>query len=151
MDRTTKMLILVSILVTLIAAIINQYLGGIVVMIAIVVVMARLIMDDSTSLPEIDARLREDAKEIVIKNTGNSPAEKIHVALGPLNLEYDIASLPADTTHEYPLSSMISEVRLVVQFENDKAELFSRTFDLSALKPEYDPFRPMIPLFRWKK
>ncbi len=151
MDTMTKMLILASILVTLIAAVINLYLGGIVFLIALVIVMARLIMEDSTSLPEIDARLREDAKGIVIKNTGSAVAERIHVALVPLNIEYDIASLPADSLYEYPVPAMISEVRVVVQFGNDRTEVFTREFNLSALKPEYDPFKPMIPLFRWKK
>jgi hypothetical protein len=108
-------------------------------------------MEESTALPGIDAWLREDARGIVIKNTGNSPAENIHVTLVPLDIEYEIASLPAERTHEYPLSSMVSEVRLILRFENDKAELFLRTFALSAMRTEYDPFRPMIPFFRWKK
>ena len=151
MDKTTKMLILFSILITLIAVVINIYLGGIVVMIAIVIVMARLIMQDSTSLPEIDVQLKDDAKGIVISNTGNSVAEKIHVALVPINIEFDIPSLAADSSYEYLSPTMIDEVKVVVRFGNDKDEIFSRTFSLSATKPEYDPFKPMVPMFRWKK
>jgi hypothetical protein len=45
---------------------------------------------------------------------------------------------------------MIQEVKVVVTFENEEKGTFSRTYALSALENGYDPFKPMIPLFKWK-
>ncbi len=67
--------------------------------------MSFMIMQDTTGIPEIVAKLSEDAKGIVLTNTGNARAEKIHVALVPSNIEFDIPSLDVDSTYEYSLGS----------------------------------------------
>jgi hypothetical protein len=37
-----------------------------------------------------------------------------------------------------------------LSYENEEGKAFSRTVMLSALESEFDPFRPVFPLFRWK-
>ncbi|HSQ94147.1 MAG TPA: hypothetical protein VLL74_07630 [Methanoregula sp.] len=128
---------------------VDIYLAGIVLILTVVLVMSLMIMQDSTFLPQINVRLREDAKAIVLTNAGNSPAVKIHVALVPLDIEYDVPSLAADASHEYPLASMLAEVKAVITFENEKGQPFSLTHHLSA-SAEFDPLKPMIPVFGWK-
>jgi hypothetical protein len=86
------------------------------IIILVVLIMSMLIMQDSTFHPDIAAQIRDDAKAIIIRNTGNSTAVKIHLALVPMNIEFDLPSLAADDSHEYPLATMVNEVKVVTTF-----------------------------------
>jgi hypothetical protein len=150
MDKKITGVLIAGILVAIcLFFLVDIYLAGIVLILTVVLVMSLMIMQDSTFLPQINVRLREDAKAVILTNAGNSPALKIHVALVPLDIEYDVPSLAADASHEYPLSSMLAEVKAVITFENEKGLPFSLTHRLSASE-EYDPLKPMIPVFKWK-
>ena len=150
MDRKIQILIVAGILVTIAAFLINIYLAGIIFLILVAIVMSLMIMQDTTCLPDIAAELKADAKAIIIRNSGNSMATKIHVALVPENIEFDVPSLAADEVYEYALGAMTGEVRVVLSFENELGNRFSRTFQLSAYGEGYEPLKPMIPLFGWK-
>jgi uncharacterized protein (DUF58 family) len=150
MDRKIQLLLVSGIVITLIVFLINIYVAGVVFIILVALLMSLAIMQDSTFLPAVTAELREDAKAVVIRNTGNATAVKIHVALVPLNAEYDLAALDVDQAHEYPLEKMIEEVKVVVSFENEKGGTFSHAYQLSAYGSGDDPLKPMIPLFNWK-
>ena len=150
MDKTTTAVLAAGILVTLLLFFVSIYLAGIAFIILVAIVMSLMIMRDTTFLPQVDVRLREDAKAIVLTNAGNSPALKIHVALIPMNIEYDVASLAVDGSHEYPLSSMIADVKAVITFSNEKGQSFSYSHKLSASGEEFEPLKPMIPIFGWK-
>jgi hypothetical protein len=150
MDRKTAILLVPGLLITIIVFFISIYAAGILFVVLIAIVMSLLIMRDSASLPDIVAELREDAKAVIIRNTGNSDAKKIHVALVPLNIEFNLSSLPADATYEYALEKMIGKVKTVVTFENDTGNTFSRSYRLSSGEETFEPFKPMIPLFKWK-
>ena len=150
MDKTTTAVLAAGILVTLLLFFVSIYLAGIAFIILVAIVMSLMIMRDTTFLPQVDVRLREDAKAIVLTNAGNSPALKIHVALIPMNIEYDVASLAVDGSHEYLLSSMIADVKAVITFSNEKGQSFSCSHKLSASGEEFEPLKPMIPIFGWK-
>jgi hypothetical protein len=150
MNKTTTAVLAAGILVTLLLVFVSIYLAGIAFIIFVVIVMSLVIMQDTTFLPQVDVKLREDAKAIVLTNAGNSPAVKIHVALVPINIEYDVASLAVDESHQYPLSSMIADVKAVITFSNEKGQSFSSSFLLSASGEEFEPLKPMFPIFRWK-
>jgi hypothetical protein len=150
MDKKTTAVIAAGLLVTILLFFVSIYLAGIVFIILVAIVMSLLIMQDTTFLPQVDVRLREDAKAIVLTNGGNSPALRIHVALVPMNIEYDVESLAVDASHEYPLPSMIAEVKAVITFSNEKGQKFSHSRRLSASGEEFEPLKPMIPVFGWK-
>ena len=150
MDKTTTAVLAAGIVVTVILFFVSIYLAGIAFVILVAVVMSLIIMQDTTFLPQVDVRLREDAKAIVLTNKGNSPATTIHVALVPMNIEYDVDSLAVDESHEYPLASMIAEVKAVVTFSNEKGQSFSHSRNLSSSGGEFEPLKPMIPVFGWK-
>lgn len=150
MDKKITAVAGAGIILTVIFFFISPYLGGIAAIILAVVVMSIYIMQDTACIVQVDARLREDAKAIILKNSGNSPAKKIHVALVPLNKEYDLDSLAADASHEYPLESMITEVRVILTYENEKGQHSSKSCRLSSSEEEFDPLKPMIPVFGWK-
>ena len=150
MDRKTVILLAAGLLITIVVFFISIYAAGILFVVLIAIVMSLLIMQDSVSLPDIVAELREDAKAVIIRNTGNADARKIHVALVPLNIEFDLPTLPADASSEYALETMIGEVKTVVSFEDDAGNIFSRSHRLSSGRETFEPFKPMIPLFRWK-
>jgi hypothetical protein len=150
MDKKTTAVLAAGIIVTALLFFISIYLAGIAFIILVAVVMSLLIMQDTTFLPQVDVRLRDDAKAIVLTNTGNSPALRIHVALVPVNIEYDIDSLAADASHEHLLASMMAEVKAVVTYSNEKGQAFSHSRNLSAAGDEFEPLKPMIPVFGWK-
>jgi len=131
--------------------VINAYLGAIGIVILGALVMTWFIMEDSQDLPLIEVELREDTKGIIIANRGNATARNIHIALIPLNLEYDLVSLAPDKLKEYPSDSMISSVKAVVTFENSTGMKKRVTFPLSALgRKDEDVLKPVFPLFSWK-
>jgi hypothetical protein len=151
MDKKTTGVLAGGILVTILLFFVSIYLAGIAFIILVTVVMSLMIMQDTTFLPQVIVRLREDAKAVVLTNGGNSPALRIHVALVPLNIEYDVDSLAVDASHEYPLSSMIAEVKAVITFTSEKGQQFSYSHKLSSSGEEFEPLKPMIPVFGWKK
>jgi len=113
------------------------------------IAMSLHIMNDTKNLPDIGCQLAEDAKSIVIRNTGNAPAEQIHVALVPMNIEFDLRTLGVEEEYVYQLPSMIEEVKAVVTYKNSEDKKFGRSYKLSSLS-EGDPLQPMFPLFSWK-
>ena len=151
MDKNSKIVIVLGIAITLLLFLIfDIYAAGIAFVLFITVLMCLRIMQDSVVSPDISASLTEDAKSVVIRNSGTAPAFRIHVALVPANTEYDVKSLAVDETNTHPLPSMVPEVKAVITFENEGKNTFTRSYSLSALGNEYEPFKPMIPLFKWK-
>lgn len=147
MDKKVLTLLAAGILLTIIASLFNIYAGGIVFTLFIAVAMSFFIMQDTKILPDIIVDMKDDAKGIVIRNAGNSDAMNVHVAIVPVNIEYDIRCLAPDQIQEYPLESMLPQVKAVATFENIKGDTFSRSYDISA-QGSYDPFKPLIPIFR---
>lgn len=150
MDWRIQLLLVSGIVLTAIVFLINIYAAGIIFIIFVALLMSLLIMQDTTTLPDVIAEIRDDAKAITIRNSGNADALKVHVTLVPLDIEFDIAVLAPDQVNEYPLGKMIQEVKAVTTFENMRGESFSRSYKLSVNGSEYDPLKPMIPLFRQK-
>jgi hypothetical protein len=97
------------------------------------------------------AKLSDDAKRIILTNTGNARAEKIHVTLIPGDVEFDIASLDIDSSYEYSLGSMIQEIKIKITWTNEKNRLFSMSKKLSVFDEEPDLLKPLVPMFGWKK
>ncbi len=130
---------------------INVYLGATGAIILAALAMSVFIMEDSRVLPEITVSLGDDAKKILVKNEGNAHAYNIHIALVPLDTEFDLPELAADATYEYTLPKMIDEAKAAVTFRAGTGTQISRTFPLSALgKNGDDLLKPMFPLFKWK-
>ena len=150
MDTAPKLLLASGAIIVAALFFVNIYLAGMLAVCEIVLAMSFLIMRDTACLPEVTAQLRDDAKAIVLTNRGNSPAVNIHVVLVPLDIAFDLAILAPDASHEYLLSSMVGEVKVAITYENEKKNTFSHTVKLSAMAGEYDPFTPLIPLFKTK-
>lgn len=151
MDKTAKMLLGGGIILAIVLAFVSIYLAGIVFVIIITLVISQMIMQDSSFQPDITAKLREDAKAIVLTNTGNAVAGNIHVAIVPMDLEYDVPLLAVEASYEYPLKAMAGEIKVVLTYENDRKNRFTGSFMLSSMNPGYDPLKPVFPLFGWKK
>jgi len=149
MDRKFLILAGAGLILTIAASLISIYAGGVVLVLVAVIAMSLFIMQDTKNLPDVVVELKEDAKGIIIRNSGNADAVNIHVSLVPVNIEYTIQALAADQVNVYPLEAMLAEAKAVATFENVMGSAFSRTYDLSA-RGSYDPLKPMIPLFRHK-
>jgi hypothetical protein len=150
MEKNIKIFIILGALVTLLLVFVNIYLAGIVGLVFISLVMSLKIMQDSAGIPDVVPALMEDAKGIVLTNTGNARAEKIHVVLIPNNIEFDIPSLDEDASYEYPFKEMIQEVKILITFTNEDKKQFSRSKKLSVFGEEPDLLKPMFPTFKWK-
>jgi hypothetical protein len=151
MEKNTKILLVLGALITVVLLFINIFLGGIAGVIFIAIVMSLLIMQDTTGIPEIAAKLRDDAKAIILTNTGNARAEKIHVALVPVNIEFDISSLEVDSSYEFSLNAMVENIKFTITYQNENGRLFSRSSKLSVFDDEPDILKPVLPMFKWKK
>jgi hypothetical protein len=149
MDRKFLILAGAGIILTIVASLISIYAGGVVLVLVAVIAMSLFIMQDTKNLPDVVVELKEDAKGIIIRNSGNADAVNVHVSLVPINIEYNIQALAADQVNEYPLEAMLGEAKAVATFENVMGGAFSRTYELSS-RGSYDPLKPMIPLFRHK-
>lgn len=128
-----------------------MYISLMAIVILIILLMSVRIMQNSKNLPDITVRLREDAKAVWVINHGNARAEKIHIALVPLNIESDVPPLEPEKHFEIALPSMLTEAKAVVTFESTDGRKFGSTIALSSTgEGEYDPFKPVFPIFGWK-
>lgn len=151
MDKRTVIILAAGLILCIILLLIDIYLGGIAFIILVTLGMSFFIMQDTKSMPEIGVVLKDDAKSIVLINRGNDIAYKIHVALVPLDIEFDVPTLAVDAKYEYPLAAMLAEAKAVVSYRNAGGLEYSRTTTISALgKSDDDLLKPMFPLFRWK-
>lgn len=135
----------------LIALVIDIFAALTVLIILAVLVMTLHIMDDSRDLPSVSAHLQEDAKGIWIVNTGNSTAHSVRVALVPMDIEFTIPRLEEDEKSQFPLDKMVENVKVVIQYKNNRGVEYSHSYHLSALGGDDDDLlKPAFPLFRWK-
>jgi len=147
MDRNQKIVLLTGGLITLGLFFIDFFIA----LIALVCVLALLtslhIMGETVEFPLVTADLSEDARAIILTNTGTAVAKNIHLALVPLNIEFDLPSLGPDEESGFDLESMVSEAKAVVTYENAGGQRFQRSYPLTALGAGYDPTEPMFPIF----
>ena len=150
MEKNTKILLVVGGIIIIFLLFISIYLAGIAAVILIALVMTLLIMQDTSGVPEIVAKFSEDGKAIILTNSGNARAKKIHVALVPGPFESDISELDVDSVHTIQLPAMLEGVKILLTYTNDEQRGFSRSQKLSLLGEEPDLLKPMIPIFKWK-
>ncbi len=133
----------------------GMFLASIVVMIILAIGMTAYmtrIGKELGDIPELTAKLSPNAKNIIIRNSGNTSAMQIHVAVVPLDIEYDIADIPADDEYTYSLDAMIREAKVVITWKDTMGHTFSHESSISALgKGEDDLLTPMFPMFDVKK
>jgi hypothetical protein len=150
MDKNTLIVLAAGLLLTILLAFVNIYLGGIALIITIVIVMSLLIMKDTLGIPTLEITLKDDAKGIVVRNAGNAPAVNINLSLVPMDIEYRLPFLAVDESHEFRQDGMIRDVKVVAGFENEDGAAFTHTVKLSSYGEEFEPLKPVIPLFKWK-
>jgi hypothetical protein len=151
MERNHTIILGAGAIICAILFFIDIYLGATGAIILIALAMSFFIMEDAEVLPDMAIRLNEDAKGITAVNRGTAPAYRVHIAMVPLNIEFDIPEIAVDAISDHPLPAMVNEVKAVVTFEDSKGLHYTRTFFLSALgKNDDDLLKPMFPLFKWK-
>jgi len=151
-DRDQKRILVAGLLVCVVVAIfVDPFYALILLVILIAVLISLQIMRETQGFPDITCRLQEDAKGIVVRNRGNAKAVAIHLALVPLDMEFDVSPLEPEQTATLAVPRMISEAKAVITFENAAGGKYSRTVMLSATgESEEDLLKPMVPLFGWK-
>jgi hypothetical protein len=147
MERSFLIVVLLGLAAAVGLALFSPYLSVIALIIAAVVLMTIAIGRDTVDLPDIEITLAEDARSILLRNTGNAPALQVHTSLVPSGVEFDVVSIPPEEIHEERLPEQMAEVKVVVRFKNNGGRAFQRTAVLSALHPQTDPFKPMFGIF----
>jgi hypothetical protein len=146
-----KIILGIAIIFAILLIFIDLFYAAMAFVLVLVLFMSFRIMGETSHLPDVVARLSENAKEIIVENRGNDQAQNIHVALVPLNIEFDVPSLEADTKYSFTLPAMIEDVKVVLTFRNLDGNIFSRSYRLSPLiDGEEDLLKPAFPLFGWK-
>jgi hypothetical protein len=150
MDKVPLLILAAGVVIGLfLAAVENVFMGVSIFVVLLTAAMCLQIMTETKNLPAVTCQLSDDAKSVVVVNGGNAPAEAIHVALVPMNIEFDVKDLGVDAEYAYALPAMVEEVKAVVTYKNSEGREFGRSFKLSSLE-ENDPLRPAFPMFSWK-
>ena len=147
MEKNQRIFLVVGVLITLGLFFIEPFFALIALVCVLVLLMSLHIMGDTTDYPLVTADLSENAREVIVTNTGTTRAQKIHVALVPLNIDFDIASLDPDEKSRLALGTMVSEAKAVITYENPSGQAFTRSYPLSALRAGRDPTEPLFPIF----
>jgi len=157
MENNQKALIIGGGLITIAILFVNIYIGGVAAIIVATLYIGQAMMNTSAKFvyhPEVKGYLKDDAKGVILKNTGKAEAKKIHVALVPLNIEFDVQRLEPEEKYEYEQDSMIEEAKIVITYENEAGKTFSWDNVLSALSgtddDDDDLLKPAFPMFSWK-
>lgn len=114
--------------------------------------MSVLISESSEKIvekPMLSAYLGEDGRSFIIKNFGNRDATEINISLVPSNLEYLIPRLEADKEEKTDCGELIGRNRIIMDYADDDGKRYSKSADLKFRDEcEYDPTKPMIPIFK---
>lgn len=146
MEKNQKIILVVGVVITLALLTIDIYIALIALIFVLSLLMTFHIMGETRSYILIAAELSEDAREVIITNTGTAEAHNINVTIVPFDIEFNIASLKPDETSKFKLESMVKEAKAVITYENITARKFTRTFALTSLGSG-DLLKPIFPLF----
>lgn len=147
MEKNQKIILVAGGLITLGLLVIDVFFALIALVFVLVLLMTFHIMGETRDYPLVAAELSEDAREVIITNTGTAEARNIHVAVVPFNVEFDIVSLEPDEASGFGLESMVVEAKAVVTYENAEGQRFQRSYSLTALGAGRDPTEPLFPIF----
>jgi hypothetical protein len=152
-SRQSLLIIIIGAIACIVSAFIDIFLALGVAVVVGVVYMMLWIMQDAAYLPHVVCSLSEDAKSIIVRNIGTAPARKIHVALVPLDIEFDIREIQPDEEEIFTLEKMIQQAKVVVRYSPVESDsVIENSYPISSVDGgEYDPLKPMFPIFGWKK
>lgn len=147
--------LLAAIAVTLLGGEESIFLGLVILVIDLVLLMSFIISESSKKLkriPKLTAHLTEDAKSVIIRNEGDRAAVSVHVALVPLNIEFNIPRIDAGDDASHPEGEMINEAKAVMTYQDEEGDTYTHSTHLTALgyDEEDDLLRPAFPMFKWK-
>jgi hypothetical protein len=147
--------LLAAIAVTLLGGEESIFLGLVILVIDLVLLMSFIISESSKKLkriPKLTAHLTEDAKSVIIRNEGDRAAVGVHVALVPLNIEFNIPRIDAGDDASHPEAEMINEAKAVMTYQDEEGAAYTHSTHLTALGPdeEDDLLKPAFPMFKWK-
>jgi len=148
MGKNQKIVLVTGGLITLALLFVDIYIALIALILVLVLLMSLHIMEDTSNYPFVAAELSEDAREVLITNTGTAEARNIHVAL--------VHSISSGISHRLDLmrhpgsglSPWCRRQKRLSPNENTIGQKCTRTYPLTSLGRGGDPLRPMFPLFR---
>jgi len=151
MKSALTVLIIVVLATGVALAVFDPFYAMIAVVTAAALLMGALIMKTSASLIDLECTLSDDAKTVIVSNKGNASIHDIHVALVPLDIEFDITSLEPEADYRYQLASMLREGKAAITYTIPNGAKMSKDFHLvGGRDTEQDLLKPVFPLFNWK-
>jgi hypothetical protein len=152
MQRNYIIFLVLAGAVTLGLFLVNIWFGLMAAVVFIALIMSVYIMQDTLGHPDILATLKDEAKNLEIRNRGNAAAFNLHVAVVPYNIEFDIPALQIDERYTHSFGRMVEQAKVIVTFQTENGTKYSKTYLLNAMgKGDEDLLKPYFPLFKWKE
>jgi hypothetical protein len=152
MQRNYIIFLVLAGAVTLGLFLVNIWFGLMAAVVFIALIMSVYIMQDTLGHPDILATLKDEAKNLEIRNRGNATAFNLHVAVVPYNIEFDIPALQIDERYTHSFGRMVEQAKVIVTFQTENGTKYSKTYLLNAMgKGDEDLLKPYFPLFKWKE
>ena len=131
---------------------ISPYIAAAGLIVSATAIMLFLISESAEKImdrPILAALAGEDGRSFRIENFGNKPALDINAGVLPFNLEFLIEMLPAGEEKKINCERLIGNSRVILNYSDEKGIKYTKSADFSTpLKHEYDPAKPLIPIFR---
>lgn len=144
--------VIVCLVISILLVPISPLLTVIGLIITVTIVMAVMISESAgktVDRPILSACLREDGRGFVLKNFGNGDALDVRISVLPSNLEYMLARIEADDEEVIDCGQLLGNNRVIMNYTDEKREEYNGSADLNPGNDcEYDPFKPMIPIFK---
>ena len=134
MDRNQKIVLVAGGLITLALLFIDYFVALIALVCLLTLLMCLHIMRETADFPLVTADLSEDARRIILTNTGTAAANNIHLALVPLNIEFDHPSLGPDERSS--LERVDGSEASGRHLRERRGERFQRSYPLTALRAD---------------
>jgi hypothetical protein len=147
MDKNQRIILAAGGLITLGLFFVEPIFALIGLVCVLALLMCIRIMGETGNFPLVTVDLAEDAREIIVTNTGTARAQNVHIVIVPMNLDFEVASLEPEEESGFSLGTMISEAKAVVTYEDASGGKRTRSYPLSALSAGRDPTQPLFPIF----
>jgi hypothetical protein len=147
MDKNQRNILVAGGFITLGLFFIEPFFALIALICVLVLLMSIHIMGETGHYPLVTVDLSEDAREIIVTNTGTARARNVRVAIVPMNLDFEVPSLEPEEESGFSLGTMVSEAKAVVTYEDASGRKHTRSYPLSALSAGRDATQPMFPIF----
>ncbi|WOF17238.1 hypothetical protein F1737_11405 [Methanoplanus sp. FWC-SCC4] len=152
MKNNYKILLAATVIISLGLFLVSYYLTAIGLIISGTLAMVFVMNEHGKTVlnkPRLFPILGDDGRSVIITNTGETDALSVEITIVPSNLEYSFKSIDADSEIKIETKELVGKNKINIEYYDKSGEKFTVKENLTfAEDTEYDPFKPMIPMFK---